>query len=107
MTCYAIGYLEDVEMGPEIITYIENIDATLSPFGGYFVIHGGPKHMLEGTANGDLIIIAFPDMARARSWYHSPAYQRIIHNRLDHSVGTIFLMQGVDANHRATDILSA
>lgn len=107
MTCYAIGYLQNVEMGAGITAYLENIDATLAPFDGRFIIHGGPKHMLEGKIDGDLIVIAFPDMAKARNWYQSPQYQAILHHRLENSEGTVFLMDGVDADHRATDILTA
>lgn len=47
MTCYAVGHLRNVEMGKEIVAYLEAIDATLAPFEGQFIIHGGQKHMLE------------------------------------------------------------
>ena len=78
MTCYAIGLLRNVEMGPAIRTYLAEIDATLRPFDGRFIIHGGEKRVLEGRADDDLIVIAFPDGARARDWYHSAAYRRIV-----------------------------
>ena len=38
---YAVAILHEVELGPEIVTYLERIDATLAPFGGRFIIHGG------------------------------------------------------------------
>ena len=38
---YAVGLLQDVRMGPAIIEYLERIDATLAPFDGHFVVHGG------------------------------------------------------------------
>ena len=31
---YAIAYIQDVDLGPEIIEYIEKIEATLAPYGG-------------------------------------------------------------------------
>lgn len=31
MTCYAIGHLREIEMGPDIVAYLEGIDATLAP----------------------------------------------------------------------------
>ncbi|NJM81135.1 MAG: DUF1330 domain-containing protein [Tabrizicola sp.] len=107
MTCYAVGHLRNVEMGPEIVAYLEAIDATLAPFEGHFIIHGGQKLMLEGAFAGDLIVIAFPDMAQARAWYASPAYQDIQALRTRNAEGDVFLIEGVDAEHRATDILSA
>jgi uncharacterized protein (DUF1330 family) len=74
MTCYAIGLLHDVRMGADIVAYLEGIDSTLAPFGGRFLIHGGPREVLEGSSEQDLIVIAFPDRAVARAWYGSPAY---------------------------------
>lgn len=63
---YAVALLYDVEVGPAIRAYLERIDATLAPFGGRFVIHGGAVTELEGTWPGDLIVIEFPDGAAAR-----------------------------------------
>lgn len=107
MTCYAIDHLRNVEMGSEIVAYLEGIDATLAPFEGHFIIHGGRKHMLEGAFAGDLIVIAFPDVAQARAWYASSAYQGIQPLRMRNAEGDVFLIEGVDADHRATDILSS
>jgi uncharacterized protein (DUF1330 family) len=106
MTCYAIGHLRHVEMGAAIVSYLESIDATLASFDGRFIIHGGQKHMLEGTFMGDLIVIAFPDLARARLWYESSAYQNILPLRTKNADGEVFLIEGVDEDHHATDILS-
>lgn len=106
MTSYAIGHLLHVEMGSAIVSYLESIDATLAPFDGRFIIHGGQKHMLEGAFTGDLIVIAFPDVARAQSWYASSAYQDILPLRTKNADGAVFLIEGVDEDHHATDILS-
>jgi len=74
MPAYAVAHLRNVIPGPDIVAYLERIDATLAPFGGRFLVHGGPVELLEGRRLGDLIIIAFPDRAQARQWYMSPAY---------------------------------
>lgn len=107
MTAYAVGHLRQVDLGPEIVAYLEGIDATLEPFGGYFIIHGGAPERLEGDWRGDLIVIAFPDMATARAWYASPAYQAILRFRADHVAGEIFLIEGVPREHKATEVLPA
>lgn len=103
---YAVARLHDVAMGPDIVAYLQGIDATLAPFGGRFLIHGGPVDSLEGAWSGDLIMIAFPDKARARAWYDSPAYRAILPLRTGHSRGDVILIEGVPADHRATDILA-
>lgn len=61
MTIYAVAHLQDVDLGPEIVDYLERIDATLEPFGGRFVIHGGQVEVMEGEWPGDLVVIGFPD----------------------------------------------
>jgi uncharacterized protein (DUF1330 family) len=106
MTAYAIGHLHDVRMGPDIAAYLEGIDATLAPFGGRFVIHGGSAEVLEGEWSGDLIAIAFPDIDAARAWYASDAYQAIAGLRTRNASGAVILIDGVPEDHRATDILA-
>lgn len=105
MTTYAVAHLRNVHMNADIVSYLEAIDATLAPFGGRFVIHGGEKEALEGVFAGDLIVIAFPDRRAARDWYGSPAYRAILPKRLCSAEGETFLIDGVDEGHRATDIL--
>jgi uncharacterized protein (DUF1330 family) len=106
MTSYAVAHLRNVEMGPDIVAYLEAIDSTLAPFQGRFIIHGGEKEELEGAFTDDLIVLAFPDRLAARAWYASPAYQAILTKRRGRSQGDVFLIDGVDEGHRATDILS-
>ena len=72
---YAIAYLREVDLGAEILEYIEKIDATLAPYGGRFLVHGGELNPAEGTWDGDIVIIEFPNGADAAAWYESPAYQ--------------------------------
>lgn len=105
MTAYAVAILRDVEMGAEIVEYLERIDATLAPFGGRFVVHGAEPTVKEGTWDGTLIVIGFPDGERARSWYDSAAYQEILPLRTRNSRGTAILVDGVGPEHRATDVL--
>jgi uncharacterized protein (DUF1330 family) len=102
---YAVGILREVQMGPPIREYLEQIDATLAPFGGHFIVHGGDREILEGELPGVLIVIEFPDQESAGQWYASPAYQKILPLRTENSVSTVFLAEGVDLTHRATDVL--
>ena len=105
MTGYAVGILQEVKMGPPIVEYLERIDATLAPYDGHFIVHGGDAEVLEGTSPGTLIVIEFPDRRAAAQWYASPAYQDIVALRTEHSVSTVFLIDGVDRDHVATDVL--
>jgi uncharacterized protein (DUF1330 family) len=105
MTSYAVGILNDVTIGPEIVEYLERIDATLAPFDGHFIVHGAQAQVLEGKDPGTLVAIEFPDRANAEGWYASDAYQAILALRAANSTSTIFLIDGVDRDHLATDVL--
>lgn len=105
MTAYAMARLSDIRMGTGIKAYLAGIDDTLAPFGGHFVIHGGRKTVLEGSWTEDVIVIAFPDLAKARGWYDSPAYRRILALRTGNSSGDVILIEGVNRSHKATDVL--
>jgi uncharacterized protein (DUF1330 family) len=106
MKGYALGILQDVDMGPAIVEYLQRIDATLAPYGGRFIVHGGRAEVLEGMNPGDVILIEFPDRSSAAEWYESPAYQEILPLRTENAVSTVVLLDGVDAEHRATDVLA-
>ena len=105
MPAYGVGLLQEIRFGDEIVEYLRRIDETLAPFGGRFVVHGGPRTVLEGEDPGDVVVIRFPDAATARAWYDSPAYQAILPLRTEHASSTVFLVDGVDADHAATDVI--
>jgi uncharacterized protein (DUF1330 family) len=105
MTAYAVAHMRSVTMCPAIVEYLERIDATLAPFGGRFIVHGGGVQVLEGSWPGVLIAIEFPDRDRAAAWYGSDAYQQIVALRTDNSDSDVILADGVGAGHRATDVL--
>ncbi len=102
---YAIAYLREVDLGPAIATYLERIDATLAPYGGRFLVHGGRIDAVEGEWPGDVVIVAFPDADAARAWYESPAYQEILPLRTEHSRSVAAIVPGVPAGYRAVDKL--
>src|SRR5690349_11205887 len=87
MTHYAIANLRNVQLGADIVEYLERIDATLAPYDGHFIIHGHQPEHLEGEWAGTLIVIEFPDRASAHGWYESPAYQAILPLRTKNSDG--------------------
>lgn len=105
MKAYAIAHLHHVEMTDPIMTYLANIDATLAPFGGKFIVHGGETEVVEGAFSATVIIIEFADLDTARGWYRSDAYQAILLLRTNNVKGDAFLVQGVSADHKATDVL--
>jgi uncharacterized protein (DUF1330 family) len=56
MSAYGIAHMRRVTVGPEIVEYLRRIDATLRPFGGRFIVHGGRLEVLEGSWSGTAIV---------------------------------------------------
>ena len=106
MTAYAVGLLEDLQFGPDIVDYLQRIDASLKPFEGEFLVHGTRPELREGAFGGDCVLIGFPSMQQARDWYDSPAYAALIPLRTRHSRSTVFLLEGVKTpDYRAASLL--
>ncbi|MFD1661785.1 DUF1330 domain-containing protein [Streptomyces caeni] len=95
MSAYGFAHLRSRRHHPDILEYLERIQATLDPFHGRFVVHGPPAEVVEGTWPGSMVLIEFPGLAEARAWYASPAYQEILRLRTDHVQGDVVLVEGV------------
>lgn len=102
MTAYAIAQLRQVDYGDEIIDYLMRIDDTLTPYDGKFLVHGTAAEPIDGDFPGAIVVIAFPDKARAYDWYHSPGYQAILPLRLSNSEGGAVIVDGVPDGYRAS-----
>lgn len=97
---YAVALLRNVDLGDDVIRYMREIDDTLIPFDGTFIIHGGAVDVREGDwADAALVVIRFPDMNSASRWYDSADYQRILPLRVSHSDSTTALVEGVSPGH--------
>lgn len=104
MTAYALAHLRRAPVHPEVLTYLERIDATLAPFAGRFLVHGGTIDVLEGDWPGDVIVIEFPDLQQARAWYQSSDYQEIKPLRTRHLTGAVILVDGVEPGHDSSQL---
>ncbi|HEV8390194.1 MAG TPA: DUF1330 domain-containing protein [Dongiaceae bacterium] len=74
MSAYVISDVEilDSEL---IAAYRALAQESIAKYGGRYLARGGVVEAIEGGWNPKtLIIVEFPDMARARAWYHSPDY---------------------------------
>ena len=96
---YALAHLYNPNPHPDLIEYLERIQATLDPFDGRFLVHGPTIEVREGSWPGSLVIIEFPDVDQARAWYESDAYQEILHLRTDHIDGATLIADGVGPNY--------
>lgn len=95
MSAYAIAHLQEAAPHPEIAEYIERLSATFAPYGGRLLVHGAQHEVKEGSWPGHVVVIGFPSITEARTWWDSPAYQEIAPLRSRHIAGDIILVPGV------------
>lgn len=101
MTAYAVAHLTQPPaiLPEEVLLYMERVQATLDPYGGRFLVHGGPVEIREGTWPGALVLIEFPDLTAARTWYESDAYSTLKPLRTRNVEGHAILVDGVASNY--------
>ncbi len=76
--------------------YFEKVGATLGPHGGQPIIAGTSIEKIEGDWNPSrVVVVAFPNMAAAREWYASPAYQEILPIRTANTDDKVILVEGL------------
>ena len=96
MSTYLINHLRIPGGIPndEGLSYLEQVEATAKPYGGEWLAQGDVR-VLEGVWPGALVLMRFPSMSNAMNWYHSPAYQKILHLRVNNAVSDLVLVDGV------------
>jgi uncharacterized protein (DUF1330 family) len=101
MTAYAIAHLRTPTINDKVLEYIERIQATLTPYGGRFLVHGAEVQVLEGEWPGTVVVVEFPGLAAAHAWYASPAYREILPLRTDNIEGSTLIVDGVAPDYDA------
>jgi uncharacterized protein (DUF1330 family) len=100
MTTYLINHLR-IPGGvpkPESLKYLENVEATFKPYGGKWLALDAQVEVVEGAWPGSAVLMEFPDMDTAKTWYHSAEYQNILGLRTDNAISDLILIDTVDAN---------
>ena len=100
MTAYLINHLRQPGvLQDDVLDYLDQVQATLDPFAGKFIVQGGQMDVVEGAWPGSVIVLSFPDITKAREWYKSPAYQEILHLRTVHVISDVIFVEEVAADH--------
>ena len=82
-----------------VISEVRILDQDLiEKYGGRYLVRSGAVDLVEGDGDRDrqYIIVEFPDMARAREWYHSPEYAEALKFRFAALDRTLVFAEGVE-----------
>ena len=95
---YVAAYIiSDVKVrdAAAIEIYRTRAAASIAKYGGQYLVRGGNVEVLEGGwAPRAIIIVEFPDMERARAWYHSPEYSLALDVRDEALNRNLILVEG-------------
>ncbi len=90
---YIIGHI--TVTNPEAYKeYVERDTPVLEGYGGRFIVRGGRSEAPEGPMKDRHVVIEFDSFEAARTAYHSPGYQALVHLRTENSDSEILLVEG-------------
>jgi uncharacterized protein (DUF1330 family) len=74
--------------------------ASVAQYGGAWLARGGARAQLEGADQQHddgwrTVVLEFPSMEAARTWYDSPEYSRAREIRQANSIGRLFIVEGL------------
>ena len=82
--------------------YASKVEAVVAAYGGRYIARGGRVAGLAGAApTARVIIIEFPSMAAAQSFWDSPEYRPLAAVRGRLASGRIFMVEGLEASATA------
>lgn len=95
MSAYVIADV-DVTDPDQFAEYRKLVPATIAKYGGRFVVRGGAVETKEGGwSPSRIVVLEFPSMEKARSWYHSPDYAPALAMRLKSANAKLIFVEGV------------
>jgi uncharacterized protein (DUF1330 family) len=94
------GYvIVDVEVTDQkaYADYRAKAPATIAKHGGRYLVRGGPlTHMEPGWDLHRFVLLEFPTVAAAKTWYNSPEYQAILPLRGKSARSRLTIVEGLD-----------
>ena len=94
MAAYVIGEI-DVTDPAAYDEYRRQVLATVTKYGGKFLVRGGRIDALEGGwSPRRVVVLEFASMEQAQKWYRSPEYAPLIKLRQKASKGKLIAVEG-------------
>lgn len=98
MSAYVVFIREHTTDAAEMEQYARTAPAARTGHDITRLAFYGKLDVLEGAPTEGVAILRFPDMAAARAWYDSPAYQEARQHRLKGAQYRLLLVEGSDVN---------
>jgi uncharacterized protein (DUF1330 family) len=95
MTAYIVFTRERLRNTAEFETYGGKAGNTLAGHSAKPLAFYGACETLEGAPIEGAVIVEFPDLAAAKAWYHSPAYQEAVKHRFAGADYRVFITEGL------------
>ena len=75
--------------------YASETEKIIKKFGGRYLIRGGNQIISEGNPQGNRdVVVEFETLEKAKEFYESEEYAKIIDIRKENSTGYILLVEG-------------
>ena len=96
MSAYVVFTREQTSDSEQLVQYAEKAPLAREGRELTSLAFYGQLEVLEGNEIEGAVILRFPDMAAARDWYHSPAYQEALKHRLKGASYRVFMIEGIE-----------
>jgi uncharacterized protein (DUF1330 family) len=94
------GYvIANVEVNDPVAyeAYRSQTQAIIDQYGGRILVRGGAVHVREGDPGlSRLVVLEFPSVEAATTFYDSPEYQAIVPIRQAHADSTLCIVEGLE-----------
>ena len=95
MSAYIVFIREKTVDQTELDFYSNNLAPAMTGFNFNLLAAYGPQVVLEGPAVEGVVILEFPSVQEAETWYNSPGYQELAQHRFNGAVYTGVIVDGV------------
>ena len=95
MSAYIIVDI-DIHDAAGLEEYRKQVPATVTKYGGRFIVRGGKFETLEGSWQPKrVVVLEFPSTEQAKQWYDSAEYRPLKAMRFKASTSSLVLVEGV------------
>ena len=94
MSAYVVFTRESTEDSAELDIYMNTVAPTFEGHPIKFLALYGALDKLEGKGPEGIVILEFPSMQAARTWYDSPSYQAVAAHRHKGATYRVSIVEG-------------